>query len=309
MQPMLVVSTVSRARNRLGIVAALTAALMLGACASNNTPGSGMLAEQDTAAETIAKLPADASPDTAKAYWATAYAKNPKDEAAAIGFAKALKATGETDRAESMLQQAAMYMPDSKPIASELGRIALEKDNLELAQKLLARADDPSRPDWRVVSALGTIQAKRGDKKAALGYFERAHELAPSEPAVLNNLALSYALNGEPKKAEDLLRKAADAGGDTAKIRQNLALVLGVQGRFDEAKQVAAADLDAGKAQANVAYLQKMVKATPIQLGKQPAPAVAVVATAPATQAEPADAGWAAETTVEPAGKVAAATN
>ncbi len=123
---------------------------MLGACASSNAPGSGMLASQDTAAETIAKLPDDASPDTAKAYWATAYMKNPKDEAAAIGLARALKATGEKDRAESVLQQAAMYMPDNKPIASELGRMALEKGNLELAQKLLTRADDPDRPDWRV---------------------------------------------------------------------------------------------------------------------------------------------------------------
>jgi Flp pilus assembly protein TadD len=274
---------------------------MLGACASSSPPISGVVSNEDTAAETIAKLPQDASPDTVKAYWATAYAKNPRDEAAAIGFAKALKATGEQDRAESMLQQAAMYMPDSKPIASELGRIALDKGNLELAQKLLLRADDPSRPDWRVISALGTIRAKQGDHREAQGYFERAFEIAPNEPAILNNLALSYALNGEPAKAEGMLRKAADAGGDTAKIRQNLALVLGVQGRFDEAKQVAAVDLEAGKAQANVAYLQKMVNATPIQLGKPQA--VSAVTPEPAPDAD----AWAAETATESGGKVAAA--
>ncbi|MEZ5923543.1 MAG: tetratricopeptide repeat protein [Hyphomicrobiaceae bacterium] len=292
----------SRPCRALGVIAVVTASLLLGACASS-PPVSGVLAANDTAEETIAKLPEDASPETAKAYWATAYAKNPKDEAAAIGFANALKATGEKDRAESVLQQAAMYMPDSRPIASELGRMALDKGNLELAQKLLARADDPSRPDWRVVSALGTIQAKLGHNREAQGYFERAHELAPTEPAVLNNLALTYALNGEPAKAEGLLRKAADAGGDTVKIRQNLALVLGVQGRFDEAKQVAAVDLEASKAQSNVSYLKKMVKATPVPLGKQPAPQ----AVAEATPAASTDV-WAAETSTDDASKVAAAT-
>lgn len=307
MQPKLLISIPSRARNNLGIVAAVTASLMLGACASSTSPGLGVLANNDTAAETMAKLPENASPETAKAYWATAYAKNPKDEAAAIGFAKALKATGEADRAESVLQQAAMYMPDSRPVASELGRLTLEKGNLELAQKLLARADDPSRPDWRVISALGTIRAKQGDNREAQSFFERAYEIAPDEPSVLNNLALTYALNGDPAKAETMLRKAADAGGDTAKIRQNLALVLGVQGRFDEAKTVVAVDLEAGKAQANVDYLQKMVKATPIQLGNPQAQAVAAIE--PSAEPTPLTDAWAADTTDEADDRFAAVTN
>ncbi|MFO1173493.1 MAG: tetratricopeptide repeat protein [Hyphomicrobiaceae bacterium] len=298
----------TRVAPRLGLVAAVTAGLLLSACASTSR-NPGFLAEQDSAQPAaLGKLPADASPEAAKAYWATAYSRNPKDETAALRFAQALKATGEKDHAESLLQQAAMYNPDSKPIASELGRMALEKDNYDLAAKLLARADDPTNPDWRVVSAIGTIHAKQGQPKEAQGYFERAYELAPAEPAVLNNLALSYALNGDPAKAEQLLRKAADAGGDTAKIRQNLALVLGVQGRFKEAEKVAETDLAAGKAQANVAYLEKMVKATPIQLGKTETTHVAVAAPA---ASEPAPAGdWAAETASEPAPKVAsAATN
>ena len=35
-----------------------------------------------------------------------AYSRNPKDETAALRFAQALKATGEKDHAESLLQQA-----------------------------------------------------------------------------------------------------------------------------------------------------------------------------------------------------------
>jgi Flp pilus assembly protein TadD len=305
MQAKPLVSISAHARRHIGIVATVTAALLLSACSASTTPVAGLLDEQDTVSETLAKLPADATPETAKAYWANAYAKNPKDEAAAIGFAKALKATGEKDRAESVLQQAAMYMPDSRPIASELGRLTLEKGNLELAQKLLARADDPSHPDWRVINALGTIQAKQGNNLEAQGYFERAYEIAPNESAVLNNLALSYALNGNPKNAETMLRKAADAGGDTAKIRQNLALVLGVQGRFEEAKKVAAVDLEASKAEANVDYLQKMVKATPIQIGKPQSEAIAAIE--PAKEAAPDADVWAAEPDPEADSQFAAA--
>ena len=223
------------------------------------------------------------------AYWAEAYAKNPGDERASIGYARALKAAGEKEKALNMLQQAAINNPDSKPIASEQGRLALDLGQLDYADKALARAEDPARPDWRIESAKGTLAAKRGDRKGAIALFEQAQSLAPAEPSVLNNLALAYALDGRPSEAETLLRDAAAKGGDATKIRQNLALVLGVQGKYDEAKQVASNDLAKDQAAANVAYLQKMVKATPVTLaGAKSSVAVVADAGAWAASAEPA---------------------
>lgn len=230
--------------------------------------------------------------DKAVAYWADAYARNQRDERATIGYARALKAAGEKEKALNMLQQAAINNPDLRPIASEQGRIALDLGQLDYAEKALARADDPTKPDWKVASARGTLAAKRGDRKSAITLFEQAQTLAPAEPSVLNNLALAYALDGRPAEAETLLKGAAGKGGDITKIRQNLALVLGVQGKFEEAKQVASNDLAKEQANANVAYLEKMVKATPVKL--------AGAKLAPAASAAVADAGtWA--TTAEPA--------
>ena len=142
-----------------------------------------------------------------------------------------------------VLQQAAMYNPDSRAIASEQARLAVDLDQLDFAEKLIARAEDPARPDWRLISAKGTIAAKRGDHKTAIRHFELAQKLAPKEPSILNNLALAYALDGQAGRAESLLKQARAVGGENEQVRQNLALVLGVQGKFDEAKTVATADL------------------------------------------------------------------
>ena len=200
--------------------------------------------------------------------WASASAKNPRDVKAAIAYARSLKAEGEKAKAMSVLQQAAIYNPDSVAVTGEMGRLALDMGQTDLAGKLLNRANDAKNPDWRVVNALGALAAQTGDKAGAKRYFEQAAQLAPREPSVLNNLALAYALDGDPAKAEGLLRRAAAAGGDTAKVRQNLALVLGVQGKYDEAQMVAAPDLSKDKAAANRTFLQNMVASPPTAAGK-----------------------------------------
>jgi Flp pilus assembly protein TadD len=278
------------------VAVALAAALLVSGCAGGQTPFDSLSGE--TAPKPEVSLANGAAGD-AKAYWAAAYAKNPRDEQAAVSFARVLKAEGDKAKALSVLQQATIYNSDSRLIASEYGRLALDMGQIDLAEKLISRAEDPRNPDWRLVSAKGAIAAKRGDNKMAREFFEKALELAPNEPSVMNNLALTYALDGDAAKAEGMLRRATAAGGDTSKVRQNLALVLGVQGRFDEAKQVAETDISKDKADANVAYLQKMVKATPVQLAKAPAaaPKAEPAVVKAATPAPAAESGWAGTVT------------
>jgi hypothetical protein len=62
------------------------------------------------------------------------------------------------------------------------------------------------------------------------------------------------------------------------KIRQNLALVLAVQGKHAEARAIAGQDLSPEHADANIAFLRKLVKA---DAAPQPAPAVATATAAP----------------------------
>lgn len=213
-------------------------------------------------------------------YWGKEYAKNPRNAAAAIAYAKNLKALGNKQEAFNILAQAAQTTPDNKELAAEYGRLALDLEKVSLAAQLLEAADDPMRPDWRVVSARGAALAKLGNYKDAVQHLERANTLAPDQVAVQNNLALAYAMNGDPARAETLLRQAVARGGGSAKTKQNLALVLGLQGKYDEATQVGATVVSADVARENTSIVRQMVKLDPKV--SQPYTAPPALAAAPA---------------------------
>ena len=181
--------------------------------------------------------------EKATEYWSKQYAKSPADGAAALSYAKNLKAMGRKKEALAILQQTHPQNSQNREHLSEYGRLALDLGQVSTAKSLLERADDPAKPDWRVISARGTVLAKEGQYKEAIAYFERARALAPGQASVLNNLAMAHAMDGEAAKAETLLRQATDAEGSNARVRQNLALVLGAQGKHGEAKTVAGTDL------------------------------------------------------------------
>jgi Flp pilus assembly protein TadD len=262
-----------------GVLAALTATLLLGACAQTaQAPLQSLSQAGDRQNEAEAPGRAKTELEKATEYWGRQYAQNPRDRKAAISYARNLKAGGQKEHALAVLQHASIYNGENRELASEYGRLALDVDQVSLAEKLLAAADDPANPDWRVVSARGTVLAKQGNYKDAIPMFERALALAPEHPSLLNNLALAHAAGGQADAAEALLRRAVKTTDGDARIRQNLALVLGLQGKYDEAKQVAAQDLPSDAAPANVDPLRKTVRLAP-----QPSDA-------PATQGKAAEA-------------------
>lgn len=255
-------------RPKGGVLVAVAASLMLGACAQGGgLAGLGeqaSLRQQETGATPADKSAVPKSElDKALEYWGKQARSKPSDLDASLNYAKNLKAAGQRGEALQVLQQAAVYHGQDRKLASEYGRLALELDQVQVAQQVLQGADDPSSPDWRVISARGTVMAKQGKYTEAIPFYEKALRLSNNEPSVLNNLALAYTMSGEPQKAETLLRQASSSEGPhAAKIRQNLALVLGVQGRHDEAKQVASVD-SPDAAASNGALMRQMVKASP----------------------------------------------
>ena len=274
-----------------GTIAALTASLMLGACGQTLQNSGGLLSDNGNetrvaqAAPSSAGKPAQVAAPTATGgisdellkatdYWGKAYAEHPRELTPALSYARNLKAMGEKRRALAVLQQASLYHGQNRELASEYGRLALDLDQISLAKQLLAIADDPGRPDWRVVSARGAALAKEGEYDAAIPYFERALAIAPEQPSVLSNLALAHAMNGDSGRAETLLRQAAAGDADSPRIRQNLALVLGLQGKYDEAKLVASRDIPMNRATENADYLRQVVKLEPKPMpGAAPGPA------------------------------------
>ncbi|MGQ0457154.1 MAG: tetratricopeptide repeat protein [Hyphomicrobium sp.] len=256
-----------------GAIAALSAALMLGACSqSSDLLGSYKLADAGDAKETGA-ISGGSELQKATAYWGQEYSKNATDLKTGMNYARNLKAMGEKRKALSVLEQLSAVHGGDRELAGEYGRLALELDQVGAASRLLAEADDPANPDWRVISARGTVFAKQGDYKQAISYFERALAQSNNQPSVLNNLAMAHAMSGDATKAEELLRQAASTGSADPKVHQNLALVLGLQGRYDEAKSsIVASHGSASESRAvtsDADLLRRVVK-----VDAKPAPAV-----------------------------------
>ncbi|MGI9406226.1 MAG: tetratricopeptide repeat protein [Hyphomicrobiaceae bacterium] len=241
---------------------ALLTVTMLGGCASTGSADLAGLSQKPRHNVPIQK---DAAPiDQAIQYWSQAFANNPADEKAAVAYARNLRAKGRKQEALQVLRRASMANSNSRLIASEYARVAVDLGQIEFAQKLFRRATDPAKPDWKLISAQGASLAKQGKHKEAQGFFLRALQLKPAHPPLLNNLALAYALNGDIEDAEQLLRKASAKGHNIRKIRHNLALVLGLQGKFGESQDVAkAVQVTDGRARSNTEFLKRWVKASP----------------------------------------------
>lgn len=204
-------------------------------------------------------------------YWGGVYAKDPSDAQAAYNYARNLKAMGEKQQALVVLQGASNFHTTHRGILGEYGRLALEFDQITLAEQVLEKADDPANPDWRVISARGTAKAKQGLYKEATTFYERALQLAPDQASILSNLAMAYTMEGQPQKAEPLLRRAAAVRSNDERVNQNLSLVLGLQGKYDEAKVAAQHSVPAERASENVDYVRKIVKAPAKPLKKETA--------------------------------------
>ena len=199
-------------------LAVVAVCLALGACAQS---GSGALDFSSPVNDTEAAAK-DTRTDLAKATETAgkAFAKEPRDPDKAVAYARNLKALGEKRQALAVLQHAAGVNPGHRELNSEYGRLALDLDQISVAQRLLQAADDPTNPDWRVISARGTVLAKQGSYRDAIPLYERALALAPNQPSILNNLALARAMEGHADQAEPLLKRAVAADGKDPRVSQ-----------------------------------------------------------------------------------------
>lgn len=252
------------------IVCAVTAGLLGSGCAQQaELPIPEFLSSVETSAPEAGQAAGAGGPVTeqqlaeATTFWGKRYSEAPSDLKAAMSYAKNLKAMGQKQQALAVLQQASVFHADSRELAGEYGRLALELGQITVAEKLLAFADDPAKPDWRIISARGTVFAKQGKYTESVPFFERALTLAHDHPSLLNNLAMAHAMTGDANKAEGLLRRAVASEADDTKVRQNLALVLGLQGKYQESTRVAAQVMAPTAAAEETAYLRKLTKLNP----------------------------------------------
>lgn len=266
-----------------GLSVAICAGVLTSACAGSDGIGELALLSSDTPpAPQETQLSGPDALMKATDYWRTAYQKKPTKKENALNYARNLKALGQKKQALAVLQHASSFHGTDKEVAGEYGRLALDLGQVDVAQRLLRLADDPTKPDWRVVAARGTVFAKKGQFNAALPFYQRALAMAPGQPSILNNIALAEMMNGNAKSAETMLRQAIAKGGPHAKkARQNLALALGVQGRYNESASIASSVMPRAHASSNADYLKKLVRLDEV---RTPAPVPVPAAVRPRSQ-------------------------
>ncbi|QDG74487.1 tetratricopeptide repeat protein [Labrenzia sp. PHM005] len=235
---------------------AMTALVLVAGCASNKSN----TGSHSPASGGYYSAPGSAQARAAVSKWAQAYEKDRKNRAAILGYSDALSQNGQTPQAMAVLRGGVISYPKDREIASAYGKVLAMNGRFDEAMNVLKRAQQPDTPDWKLMSAQAAIYDQMGQHKKARSLYKQALKIAPDDPSLLNNLGLSYLLSNELPDAEYTLRKAAALPGSDSRVRQNLALVLGIQGKYDEAIQVAQAELDPRQAEANIAYLQSMMK-------------------------------------------------
>jgi Flp pilus assembly protein TadD len=173
--------------------------------------------------------------------WGAAYGRNEKDKAAALNYASALRAAGETGQAVAVMRKAAIHHPEDREVLAGYGKALAADGKFEEALATVRRAQRPDNPDWQLLATEGGILDSLGQHEDARALYRQALVLAPGEPQILNNLGLSYVLTNELDEAEKVLREAAARPRATFRTRQNLALVLRLNGKEEEASRITGA--------------------------------------------------------------------
>lgn len=188
-----------------------------------------------------------------------AYARKPEDKTVAMAYASVLRMNGHDEQALAVMRKAAIEHATDRDVLAAYGKALAGAGEFAGALDAIERAQDPTRPDWRLLSAEGAIYDQTGRPALARERYQDALQIAPGEPSVLSNLAMSHMLANDLPMAENYLRQAVQHPAADSRVRQNLALVVGLQGRFDEAREIAQRELSPQQAAANMEYLQGML--------------------------------------------------
>ncbi len=172
--------------------------------------------------------------------WGAEYGRNQKNKLAALNYAAALRAAGETAQGVAVMRKAAIYHPTDREVLAGFGKALAADGKFPEALAAIRRAQRTDNPDWQLLAAEGGILDSLGQHPEARNLYRQALVLAPGEPQILNNLGLSYVLTNELDEAEAVLQQAAQSPKATFKTRQNLALVLSLKGKGSSGPKLSA---------------------------------------------------------------------
>ncbi|MCR4377487.1 MAG: OmpA family protein [Rhodospirillales bacterium] len=193
---------------------AVTLILLLGACAAPTEPlNTGTLSDAEAQVY-----------HEAIAHFEQLISEKPGEIEAVLGLARNLRWSGQTAKAQAVLESArAQFVTDGRYLA-ELGKVELILGHSASGAALLEDAAAKIGTDWRLYSALGIAQDYQENYVLAEAAYRKALDLCPNDAAVMNNLGISQALSGNLDRAILTLEEALERQDYAAKIEQNLKL-------------------------------------------------------------------------------------
>jgi Flp pilus assembly protein TadD len=142
------------------------------------------------------------------------------------------------------------------------GRLALDANNLSLAERDLQRAYAYVPDNAEISFALGNLRLAQGDSVAAKGFYETTLRLNQKHKGALNNLGVLALDGNQPAVAVDYLRHAVTQEPRNAKTHYLLAKALAASGNQSEARAEAARALELDSAQPEFKTLNDQLRRT-----------------------------------------------
>ncbi len=254
-----IVYRVNSSKSVRALLASCALSVLVAGCGSTSSTNTADTGEITSSGTITASNLTESEALSAVQTWGAAYSKDEKNKAAAINFANALRAAGQTGQAVDILRKTVIHHSDDREALAEYGKALAADGKFKDALGAIRRAQRSDNPDWRLLAAEGGVLDSLRRNEEARQRYRQALVLAPDEPQILNNYGMSYVLTGELDEAEKILSKAISRPNATIRSRQNLALVLGLKGKFKEAEIVATKDLPPEQAKANIAFLKEML--------------------------------------------------
>lgn len=152
--------------------------------------------------------------------------------------AQILQDAGSYGEAIDLLSEALAEVPGSVPLLYSRALVAVEMDDIELAEQDFRRILQLEPDSALALNALGYTLTDRTDRyQEAYRLISRAMEQTPDDPAVLDSMGWVYFKMDRPEQALDYLRRALE-GEYNAEIAAHLGEVLWALGERDEAMMV-----------------------------------------------------------------------
>lgn len=217
------------------LVAGFAAALALSACAGTGPVDGADAARSESRMEKIdrAMSRAGESPAAARESLSAAeqaYTHHSDNPAAALEYARALRADGQINKAVIVLSPFARKDDAESDISSEFAAIHLEMGDYETAEKFARAAILEDATNYGAYQELGIALDARGYYKQAEVAFRKGLDVWQGDPTtIMNNLALNLVNQGLLDEATEILQRAAAASPGRPEIERNLRIVLALK--------------------------------------------------------------------------------